>query len=531
MSEHGPDEETQQQALLHPEQLPADGLPERFLTNVASGYAAFAVSAVASVLLTPIFLQHLGAEAFGVWSLAVSMIGYLELLEFGFGVATTKLIAEDAGIRPESVIRTFNTSFFTLIVMGLVALVLGAVVAIFAPSWFDVPAELRTEAAGAIAVLTIAMAVSIPGDSFGGALAGHQRYDLLSASNTVLVVLTGLASAAVVVLDGGLVHLAITTTLISTSMHCVRWRLLRRLIPELRIRPSLVDRGRIRVTAWLSGWFLLRDLAFTVNFRLDLVVVTLLLGVRQAAFYVVGAKLAKLAFGGLGPVAQVLSPHASALHRNRETTQLEELLIDGTRTTLFVGLPAMVLFTTMAEPIVSAWVGSGYAASAGVLIALATVIGMESLVAPSWEVLEGMGQAKRLALIAVAEAIVNLSCSLVLGKTIGLVGVALGTVIAVAVVKIPATFVLSTHEIGIPLSCLFRRAIMPNLLPTASMTAVLLGGKMLLHETALPALLLIALVAGLTYLLVYSRTSATPAERKRFRSIVDKVIRRVPDEV
>lgn len=517
--EHKPEGIAPEETLLHPEHFAPDGLPGRFLTNVASNYGAFAAGALVSMLLTPLLLHQLGQEAFAVWSLAVSVIGYLELLEFGFGIATTKLIAEDAGVRPDEAIRTLNTNFFMLVVMGLVALVLGAVVTVFAPSWFDVPDELRTEAALSFALLTIAMAVSIPGDSFGGALAGHQRYDLLSVSNTALVVLTGLASAVALFLGGGLVHLALATTIVSVSMHGVRWRMLRRAVPDIRLSPSLIDRGKIRMTAWLSGWFLVRDVASTINLRLDLVVATTLLGLKEAALYAVGGKLAKLAFGALSPIAQVMAPHASALHRREDGAQLEALLIDGTRTTLFIGLPVMILFTALAHPIVSAWVGPGYASAATVLIALAPVIGMESLITTLWEVLEGMGKAKLLALIACVEAAVNLSSSLVLGHAIGLVGVALGTVVAVAVVKFPAALILGSRSVGVSLRTLFRRSLAPNLLPAACMIAVVVGGRATLPENKLQGLLPIAVAGVLAYLLVYWRTGATPAEKERFRSI------------
>lgn len=510
------------QTLLDLEQLPLDGLPDRFGTNVASNYLGFAAAICVSVLLTPLLVRQLGKEAFGVWSLALSVVGYLELLEFGFGTATKKLIAEDAGVRPAEVIRTLNTSFFTLAALGCVALALGTLVAIFGPAWMDVPSELRTEAAGAFAVLVIAMAVSIPGDSFGGALAGHQRYDLFAIANTALVVLSGLVSAAVVLAGGGLLQLAVTTTVISVAMHFLRWRLLRRIVPGLRLRPSLIDRARIRRTAWLSGWFLVRDLASTVNYRLDLLVVAALFDVKQVAVYVVGTKLAKLAAGGLGPIVEVLSPHASALHREGDAAQLEALLIDGTRTTLFAGLPVMIAFTTLAYPIVHAWVGPGYASAAGVLIVFATVIGLKSLVYPTLEVLEGMGHAKALALVAVLEAVVNLSCSILLGRAVGLVGVALGTVVAVLVVNLPATFIFGSRVLEVSFRTFVKRAVVPHVLPSVSMLSVVLGGKALLSEDAVVALLGIAGAGGFAYLLLYWHTGATPVERERFRSILDR---------
>lgn len=504
------------------EPAPRTGLPDRFGINVGANYAAFAAAALASLVLTPLLLHHLGETAFGIWALAASVVGYLELLELGFGVATTKLVAEDAGVRPRGVIRTLNTNFFVLAVLGVVALGIGLVVSLLAPSWFNVPAALTSETTWTFAILSVALAASIPGDSFGGALGGYQRFDLLGLSILALVVLTSVSSILIVLAGGGLLELALATAVISLGMHWVRWRMLRRLVPGLHLNPRLIDRARIRLTAGLSGWFLLRDVSGTIVDRIDLVVVGVLFGVSDVAIFVVGQKLAKLAEGALVPLAQVFFPHASKLSRDEDKPALARLLVDGTRASLLVGMPATLVLMALAYPAVEAWVGSGFGQAAAVLVVLAAAMGVEALVATSYETLGGMGRARTSAFIATAEAIVNLALSVLLGRAIGLVGVALGTLVAATLIKLPAFIVLTCRAIGLPLVAFLRRALLPTAFPAAGAIAFLLGAGIVV-PTTIPAVALVGVAGAVVYFGLYFVFSASATERAQGLAVVTSV--------
>lgn len=493
-----------------------DGLPDRFGFNVLSRYGEFAVIGIASLVLTPLMLRELGEEAFGIWALAVSAVDYLELLELGFGVSTTKLVAEDAYRRPKSVARTLNTSFWVLAILGVLGLAVGLVLSMLAPTIFNVPEALTSETVLTFAVLTVAIAVSIPGDVFGGAIAGYQRYDLHSLANIMLVVLTTVSSAVIVISGGGLVELALATATISICLHGVRWLMLKHLNPELVLRPRLVERSRIRRVTSLSGWFLLRDLAMTVNQRIDLVVVGIILGVESVAVYAIGLKLMRLAVGVLYPLAGVFFPHASELSTKGDRDGLRSLLCDGTRTAIVVGLPTTLGLMVLSKSAVRVWVGPGYSDAALVLTVLAASLAFEALAATAWQMLAGVGRARTSGVVASIEAVVNLGCSLILGSMYGVVGVAIGTLAGIIVVKVPVTLALVLRDLEIKWSSFFSAAVLPTLLPGVVSAATFLGARLLFPQGVIGVVL--AATAGMTvFFVIYWFTGATDSERDRVR--------------
>src|SRR5271169_3894571 len=114
-------------------------LPARLGAGALLNYISQGSAAVAAIVVTPLLLHHLGRSAFGIWILASTVIGYLELFELGFGGAAVKLMAEDANVRPERAVRTLNTAFAILLPLGVLALGLGVVVSLLAPDLFTIP--------------------------------------------------------------------------------------------------------------------------------------------------------------------------------------------------------------------------------------------------------------------------------------------------------------------------------------------------------------------------------------------------------
>ncbi len=503
----------------------ASALPHRFGRNVVMNYAAQGTAALSAIILTPLLLHHLGKEAFGVWVLASTVVLYLELFELGFGGATAKLVAEDAAVRPEAALRTLNTTFFALVPLGLVALLAGVGVAFAFPSLMHVTPHLHDQVIAVVLILALGMAVSIPGDTFGGALIGHQRFDLLGLSNSLLVATTLVSSIVIVELGGGLVALATALTVASIAFHFIRLAMLRRILPGTRVSPRLADWARLREVMHVSGWFLLSAVIQAFYNASDVVVVGIVLGLRPAAVYAVAAKLATAATQGLDSLAQVFFPYASAIARNRDRGALTAITEDGTRAAMFVGMIITLLYVILASPGIRAWVGLGYGTSARILVVLAIAIALSSPVKAINVVLVGSGRLPLVCAIRGVEVAINLTLSVTLALAIGPVGVAVGTLGGIVLARLPGLLIVGSKAVGIPPLTLLRRAVAPHVPPAVASAAVLL----LLRGFAAHSIaeLIVAGVGGIVaYVVVYFAVSATGGERHRALGAVARFLPR-----
>jgi O-antigen/teichoic acid export membrane protein len=477
-------------------------------------YAAQGVTAIAAIVLTPVLLHHLGKQVYGLWVVATGAVTYLEIFELGFGGATTKLIAEDATVRPAQAVRTLNTTFFVLLPLGVLALIAGIGLAFVMPSIVHVSPALQDDLVIVVAVLALALAVSIPGDTFSGAMVGHQRYDMLAGSNASMILVTAVASIAVVVGGRGVVVLAIATSLVSILFHLVRFAMVRRIMPGLRISPHLVDRTQRRSAMHLSGWFLLQAVLQAIYTTGDVMIVGIVLGLRDAAIYAVGSKLALAAISGLDSMAQVFFPYAAAAARNREPGALAEIAVDGSRVTLVAGLMISLVAIVLASPGIRAWVGPGFETSAQVLVVLGVATAMASPVRAFSNILIGSGRLPLVCAIRSVEVTVNLVLSITLALVMGPVGVAVGTLGSIVLVRLPGYLVAGCRSTHLPLSRFWRRAVWPNVIPALGCAGVLVALRAA-GADSLAWLVFDALAGCAVYLALYFTTGATPSERRR----------------
>lgn len=494
-------------------------LPRRFARSVISSYALAGVVALSALVMTPILVRGLGAEAYGVWALASALALYFKLLEFGVGKGLPQYVAEHAVTSDDAALsRAISTAMTLLGGLALASLAVAVALVAAFPSLFDVPPGLRTAAQIAVGLVLLDLCLSLVSDSFGWTLTGLQRFDLINATLIAVVVAQSVAWAIVLWSGGGLIELAVVTVAISLAGQGARYALTRRLLPGLRIAPrAAFDRRLVRPFVRRSAWIGLIDLASVVVFRLDVILVGLILGIRGAAVYSVAQKLSLALEQLIAATTKAFFPHASELAAREDLKGLRESLLTGTRASLLVATPLALTLCLLAGPIVDAWVGSGFEDAAPVIVYLACAAIIVALTRTGLLMIQGVGTPRTTGLIYGGEALLNVTLSVGLGFAIGIEGVALGTLIAGAlgaIVFVPylcGRFGLRLHEFLGPL----LRAHLPG-------AAAALGLGLLMTRGPLDGVALAATAATMVagYLLVFVATGLDGDERRRLRALL-----------
>jgi O-antigen/teichoic acid export membrane protein len=495
-------------------------LPIRYRRNVVSTYVTTGVSAVAALVTTPILARELGKEGFGIWVLVGSFALYLELLEFGFGKAAPKFVAEYAARGDDRGLRaTIATSFWILAALGAVAAAVGAVVAALFPSLFGISSGLAGAAQILILLVLLDLAISIPSDTFGGVLMGLQRFYLVNTTLVIVTVLQAVAWTVVLAAGGGLVELGVVTVALSLGGQLGRFLLARRYVPGASVAPRLVDRAMARRFTGLSAWFFVLDLSRVVVIRLDTVVVGLVVGVPAAGVYAVGQRLTLALEQLVEPLTKSFFPHSSSLSAGADHEGLRRSLVVGTRLSLAIAAPVALALGFLAGPLLDLWLGasSGFGDAATVVVLLAAAVTLGALTRTGLLMLQGIGRVRVPAFIVAAEAMLNLALSVVLAHEMGLDGVALGTLVAVVVVNLGVLYPYVCGQFGIPIGELSATLARAHL-PAVAVTSLVGAGLAALAPTGV-AVLAAALAIGGTYGAVFWFSGLTPEERLRLRAL------------
>ncbi len=155
--------------------------------------------------------------------------------------------------------------------------------------------------------------------------------------------------------------------------------------------------------------------------------------------------------------------------------RLRRIFLHGTRLSLAMVLPIGVTLVALADPLIHAWVGSRVSEMQGSvpvlqILSMAVIIRVGAGTATT--LLKGGGMHRLMASVSMATGIVNLVVSVALVRPLGLIGVALGTLVPVVCSTCFFVYPAACRRVELPLRTLAAQAIWPALWPALTLGAV-----------------------------------------------------------
>ena len=401
-------------------------------------WAAMAVSMVVPFFLTPFVIRSLGVTAYGIWILAVSTVSYLNVLDMGLRSAVIRFVSRaQAQDNPEEARATVGAALWVRVLISSGVAVLSIALALLFPHIFKIPSDLQKAAQITVLMCALGVAVTLISGVFGAVLAAIHRFDILSSISAVQT----LARAAGVILilksGYGLVQLAyweVTVILLGGLATC---GIALKIFPSCRVRiarPNMVILRRIWSYSFTTFIFII---AVQVITNTDNMVVGAFISVGTVAFYAIGGSLMGYSWQVVSSVSSTFTPMASNLEAGGKAEDLRRLLIRGTQGTLGIALPISLALILRGKTFIGLWMGPQYSQIAGTVLQILVIsqfVGIADGTAAS--IMMAIDKHKPVAKSAVVEAVLNLSLSVILAKTIGVYGVAWGTSISMAIVHI-----------------------------------------------------------------------------------------------
>jgi O-antigen/teichoic acid export membrane protein len=490
----------------------------RVIVNTASNYVAKIMTLGIWFFLTPFLLRQLGASDYGLWILIGSIAAYGGLLDFGIATAVTKYVAQfQAEGRIEQARSLVATTLWLYVGLGLLAVVLGAILAPIVPILLNLPPEQQATASWLMVLSGLGLGVSLPSATSIAVLRGLHRFDLANLVGIFGMALFTMATIAAVLLGGGvlgMVAVSIPVTLL-TQLPAI-W-LIRRTAPELRFGWRDTNRNLLKtVTSFSSALFVI-NVAGQLQTKTDEIVIGAFLPIANVTPYSIARRLSEMPQMLSEQFMKVIMPLASQLDAQHDRVRLRTLYLTSSRLTLAIFLPLAIGVMILAQPFLSAWVGAAYGQYAYLVVILTLAGFMATSQWPASAILQGIGKHRMLARIALGAALANLALSLALVRPLGLAGVALGTLIPATIESLffVLPYVMRVNQISI--RTILTEIYLPALLPAVPMAIVLYG----LREIARPVSLIeIAAIGGLSllvYVIGYAALGAGRVERQLMR--------------
>jgi O-antigen/teichoic acid export membrane protein len=483
-----------------PQREPAGSVPRAIRLGVWTSYLNLGVTWAIQLLMVPLLLGHLGAATYGLYAALTSVVGYFSLLTFGSSLTVPRFVADHAARGEHDALSRFVSTYFAVyLAMALAGLVAGFAVAPLLTKALIVPAPLAGTVAPAWRLVVAGWAAGLGAGFLQALLTGLGEVHLsnLAASGRTIL---NLALAAAILWSGGRLDALLVGLLAAALLSgSALFVLVRVFHPEIRLAPSLAGWATLRRSGRPAAYYFLMQVAALVVMGTDNIVISVFLGVDKVAAYAVAFQLWALAIAALWSGVDVLLPFFARWAARDAAESLRLAFIRATKFAVAGTILAAILLAAYGRRAIAWWVGPTLYAGDGVLWVFALMLLIATPIHTAALVLAGLGRHRAPAIGGAVEALLNLALSVLLVRRLGVLGVALGTLVAGLLTNAWVAPRAACRELKISARTYLAVAVAPGLAPAAvtiGVTVLLIGptaGSLL--GTALAVLLSVAVYA------------------------------------
>ena len=391
-----------------------------------------------SVVLTPAMVHGLGPLYYGMWALVSSLVDYSGMLDMGMRATLFRYVAYFRGANQrDSLNQTFATGMLiaagTMLVTFLVFLGLGFVL----PSFFKFSGADKATFSVVTVLMGSAVALAFPGQFLSAYLRGMERFDLYNIGMIVHGIFRAVTLLILLKLGYGVRSLAISTVGLAILFLAVHFLMVKWADPDLRLSVKNLSWQRTREMCSFGFYSLVNNSGETLRYYTDSFVIGRMLSVALVTPFSIATRLTeyfKMLVGGIsGPIMVRLSGIAG----QGNDVELKEEFLRATRFSMLLSVFVGGVFIIDGKLLISLWMGPELLTSYPILLALTVAYIITWGQIPCPMLLFARARHHRaISWWTLVEGISNLALSILWAPKLGLLGVALGTAVPLAVSKL-----------------------------------------------------------------------------------------------
>ena len=399
-------------------------------------YVIIALNALVGLLYTPYLIHCLGQSEYGLYSLVVPVVGYLTLLDFGFGNAviryTAKFRAEGKQIEQYEMWGMF---FILYCVIGIVAFCAGLGLYFNIDKLFG--NSMTDYEIGRARILTIILvfniAVNFPFSVFGAILSAYEEFIFQKVVNITRIMLN--TAVMIVLLSQGLksVTLVVVQTVFNiATLFLNLWYCRRKL--QVRLIFGCFNWSFLKDVTVYSFWIFLNAIMDKIYWSTGQFVLGAISGTIAVSIFAVGIHLQSMYMTFSTAISSVFLPRVSKMvAQGDDDKEVSDLFIRTGRVQFLIMSLILCGFIVFGRPFIRIWAGEEYSDSY-----LITILFFSSLFIPLIQnlgitILMARNQMRFRSLLYIIIATISLVGQIFLSKAFGAVGCAVSIALALLI--------------------------------------------------------------------------------------------------
>lgn len=396
--------------------------------GAALNYVVLILNTLVNLLYTPYMLRMMGQSEYGLYSLVASVIGYLTILDLGFGNAivryTSKYRAEG---KIEEQYKMFGMFFILYSIIGVIAFCVGFGLYFNVDNMFgdSMTATELDHARIMMLILVFNLAFTFPMSIFGSVMSAYERFVFPKVVNIVRIILNTLIM--IVLLSQGYKAIAMVClmtlfnviTLIINFVYCKK---------ELHIKFIFgkFQWGFLKEVSVYSLWIFLNAIMDKVYWSTGQFVLGAVAGTVAVSIFAIAIHLQSMYMQFSTAISSVFLPKVTGMVVNgNNRKEISDLFIRTGRIQNLIMFMVLMGFIVFGQQFINLWAGPEYSSAYYMTVAFFGALYIPLIQNLGITILQARNQMKFRSLLYIVIASFALIAEIILAKIWGGLGCAL----------------------------------------------------------------------------------------------------------
>ena len=428
---------------------------------------------------TPLMLQLLGQDEYGLYKLAASTTSYLSLMTLGLGSAVSRFLIKanvDGGQDSEE--KTFGLFNVIFHVISLATLLVGGIIVLVLPNLYadSLNDEQLFRMQIIVGLMVINTAIGFSSTAYNSIASAHERFVFIQGTNVLLTIGAPLFNLVALYLGHGSIGLAVISfgiSLVTRIVYLLYVKYTMNLKPRYRSMPTNI----LKDVFSFSFWVFVSTIVGQIYSSTDTVIIGMIPGLATVgvAVYSIGYTFPSIIFGAAQIVPGFFTPKITKMvFSEASEDDLSDVLIRIGRLQAYVVALFTFGFIAFGRPFIQWYVGSGYEEAywVAIIIMIPNCIPLVQSVALS--ILQAKNMHRFRSIVYLVIAVANVIGTFLLVEKYGIVGAALPTGISYVIGQgiVMNWYYWKKVKLDIPR---FWKSLLPCFLIPAIMCGITLG--------------------------------------------------------
>ena len=488
-------------------------------------YVSIIVNTLVQLLYTPILISKLGQSEYGLYSLISSVIGYLTVLDLGFGnaiiVYTAKYRAQKKYEEEKKLHGMFRIVFR---IIGLIAGIIGLILFLNVTNLFGATMTAQELGKAKIMMLILAfnLTITFQFSIYSSIISAYEKFTFQKIMSILNTLLKPLLMIPLLFMGYKAITMTVIITIVNIIVLLSNYLYCRNKL-NIKIKYMGFDKKLFKTILSYSIFIFLGVIVDKVNWSVDQFVLGAVSGTVAVSVYSAASTINHMFINLSTAINSVLLPKMSKMiasnASNEEITnefikvgRIQYLLI-------FLMCSGLVLF---GKEFFIAWVGKKFIKSYYIAIILIIPVCIPLIQNLGISIMQAKNMHKFRSILLFCIAIANIIISIPLAKLYQGIGSAIGTSISLIIGNIIIINIYYYKKVGIDV-IKFWKTIFKMTLPFIIPISIIL---LIMHFITLHGYIHV-MIFGIIYTTIYLITSYLLVMNNYERNIINKILKRI----